>query len=171
MLRLLLLRHAKSDRPEGVADHERPLAPRGIRQSEAMGRYMAEHRLAPELAIVSTARRAQDTWRLAAPAFNATIPKQDERRIYEAAAGDILKVIQETDADKAVILLVGHNPGFEQLAGHLAGRGRPQALARLQKEFPTAGLAVIDFPLTDWSAITPGSGYLDRFETLATISN
>ena len=171
MLRLLLLRHAKSDRPEGVADHERPLAPRGIRQSEAMGRYMAEQGLVPDLAIVSTSRRTQDTWQLALPAFTAAIPKQDEARIYEASVTDILNVIHDTDASKHVLLLVGHNPGFEQLAGYLVGGGRPQAIARLKKEFPTAGLAVIDFKVVDWASATGGSGYLDRFETLATISN
>lgn len=171
MLRLLLLRHAKSDRPEGVADHERPLAPRGIRQSEAMGKYMAEQGLVPDLAIVSTSRRTQDTWQLALPAFTAVIPKQDEARIYEASVADILNVIHETDARNRVLLLVGHNPGFEQLAGNLVGDGRPQAVARLNKEFPTAGLAVIDFRISDWASAATGSGYLDRFETLATISN
>src|SRR5690606_15840030 len=168
MLRLLLLRHAKSDRPAGVQDHERPLAPRGVMQSEAMGKYMAGQGLIPDLAVVSTARRTQDTWQLAAPAF-ATVPSQNnEGRIYEAAPDDILTVIQETDAATRVLLVVGHNPGFEQLAGYLVGQGRPQALARLQKKFPTAALAVIDFSVADWRSVRAGTGFLERFETLET---
>lgn len=171
MRRLMLLRHAKADRPDGVIDHERPLAARGLRQSKEMGRYMAKQGLVPDLAIVSTAKRTQDTWLLAGEAFGAEVARHDEPRIYEAALGDILQVISETDPSVQTLLLVGHNPGFERLATTLAGAGRAAALSRLEREYPTAALAVIDFSVDNWTEATVGSGYLDRFETVASISN
>ncbi len=169
MLRLILLRHAKADFPADTSDHERTLTPRGLRQAEAIGQYMADHGLKPDMATVSTARRAQQTWALARAAFDAPVPQQDERRIYEATASQLLDIVQATDASVRTLLLVGHNPGFERLAGFLAGSGNAQAAARLQREYPTAGLAVIDFQAESWSAISEGSGHLEQFETLATL--
>jgi phosphohistidine phosphatase len=170
MLRLMLFRHAKSDRPEGVADHDRPLAPRGRRQSEAMGKYMAAHGLVPELTLVSTARRTQETWRIAVPAFKAPVPQADEPRIYESSPDDLMEVVHEVGDDKRIVMLVGHNPGMAQLAQALAGTGHPRAMARLAREYPTAGLAVIDFKLPSWAQVAEHSGYLERFETPATVS-
>ncbi|MYN14782.1 histidine phosphatase family protein [Pusillimonas sp. TS35] len=170
MLRLMLLRHAKSDRLEGIADHERPLASRGVRQGEAMGKYMATHGLTPDLALVSTARRAQETWALVAPAFGAAIPRIDEPRIYDASTADLLHVIHDITAGAHTAILVGHNPGFEQLATTLAGSGQPHAMSRLSREYPTAGLAVLDFKIANWRDVAARGGYLERFETLGTIS-
>lgn len=171
MRRLMLLRHAKSDRPVGVNDHERPLAARGLRQSKEMGRYLAKQALVPDLAIVSTAKRTQDTWRLVSAALDSEVALCREPRIYEATPDDILQVVTETDSCVKVLLLVGHNPGFERLATGLAGAGRPAALSRLEREFPTAALAVIDFSVDNWTEVAAGGGYLERFETLASISS
>ena len=165
MLRLILFRHAKADRPVGVADHERPLAPHGRRQSEAMGKYMAQHQLVPNLAIVSTSRRTQETWQLALPAFAAPIAQSNEPRIYEASETKLLQVLRETSDDKRVLLMVGHNPGMEQLAGYLISNSEPEAGARLRHEYPPAGLAVIDFSFSSWADLSRRSGYLERFET------
>jgi phosphohistidine phosphatase len=170
MLRLILFRHAKADRPEGVADHERPLAPRGRRQSEAMGKYMVAHGLVPDLAIVSTSRRTQETWKIALPAFKGPIPQTDERRIYESSADNLLEVIRETADDKRIVVLVGHNPGMAQVAERLIGTGHPRAVARIEREYPTGALAVIDFKSPNWAAVSERSGYLERFETPATVS-
>lgn len=171
MLRLILLRHAKADHPAGVADHDRPLAPHGRWESEAMGKYMAKHQLVPDLAVVSTSRRTQETWQIALPAFAAPIPQTNEPRIYEAAPANLLQVIHETSDDKRSVLLVGHNPGFEQLAEYFVGTAQPHAAARLKHGYPPAGLAVIDFSVTNWAAVSQRSGYLERFETLSTISD
>lgn len=170
MLRLMLFRHAKADRPEGIADHERPLAPRGRRQSEVMGKYMAAHGLVPELAVVSTAKRTQETWQIALPAFKAPIPQTDEPRIYESSPDDLLEVVREINDEQRTVVLVGHNPGMAQFAHYLAGSGHPRATARLEREYPTAGLAVIDFKLTSWAQVAEHGGYLERFETPATVS-
>ena len=165
MLRLMLLRHAKSARPAGVDDHERPLAERGRSASSSMGTYMAQAGLLPDLAIVSTARRAQETWELARSAFDVEIAQHDERRIYEASASAILDVIKETGSGIRALLVVGHNPGFQELAVGLIGTARKSDLARLRRKFPTGGLVEIVFDAKGWAKASMGGGRLERFET------
>ncbi|CAM5605305.1 Phosphohistidine phosphatase OS=Streptomyces griseomycini OX=66895 GN=FHS37_004000 PE=4 SV=1 [Streptomyces griseomycini] len=82
--RLVVLRHAKSARPEGVADHERPLAPRGRRDAPAAGRALAEADCLPGLALCSTAVRARRTWELAAAQWGTPPPVRFDRRLYAA---------------------------------------------------------------------------------------
>lgn len=171
MRRLMIFRHAKADRPTGVEDHERPLAGRGRRDSASMGKVMATAGLVPDLAIVSTACRAQETWELTRPAFVTEIPRQDERRIYEASAGSILDVIHEVGSRTQVLLLVGHNPGLHDLALDLIGTASKPDLARLEQKFPTAGLVVIDFDIDRWDQTSMGRGCLDRFETPKSVSS
>jgi phosphohistidine phosphatase len=161
----MLLRHAKSDWPDGVADHERPLARRGREAAPVVGSYMAAEQLVPDLAIVSTARRTRLTWDLAAAAFREEIPVRFEERIYEARPEDILSVIQATPDTVRTLVVVGHNPGFEELAGRLVGHGDRYAFARMLQKFPTAALAVIDFAVESWNALADRGGRLDRFIT------
>ena len=170
MRRLMLLRHAKSDWPVGVDDHERPLAKRGRKACSLMGWYMADQALVPDLAIVSTARRARETWRLVGPAFVRDIVRLDEPRIYEASASAILDMIGETEPGVRTLLLVGHNPGMHDLALKLIGEANQSDLSRLQRKYPTAGLVVIDFKIRQWSEASEGLGRLERFETPARVS-
>ncbi|CAN7703319.1 histidine phosphatase family protein [Phyllobacterium sp. LjRoot231] len=165
MRRLILLRHAKSDWPDGIDDHERPLAKRGRQNSPLMGTYMAKERLRPNLAIVSTARRARETWKLVRAAFKRDISQRKESRIYDASAKAILDVINTTAPDVKALLLVGHNPGLQDLALRLIGKGSPSDLSRLHRKFPTAGLVVIEFDVKRWSDVSEGLGQLERFET------
>ena len=130
-----------------------------------MGQYIAGQGLLPDLVIVSTARRTQQTWAEAAEAGSIDVRKVDEPRVYESSAGDLLEVIRSQGSENARIMLVGHNPGMERLAAWLIGAGDPAALARLQREFVVAGVAVIDFPVNEWSALDVQSGRLERFET------
>ncbi len=164
MRRLMLLRHAKSDWPHGMADLDRPLAPRGCEAAPRMARYMADEGLLPDLALVSPARRTQQTWDLVGPALG-DVPMRTEARIYEAPAGRLLDVVREAGAEARGLLLVGHNPGFEELAARLVGHGDRYAFARMRDKFPTAALAVIDFPAESWAEIEPRGGRLDRFVT------
>jgi len=165
MRRLMLLRHAKSEWPDGVDDHERPLARRGRRASPLIGNHMVEAGLMPDLVIVSTARRAQETWDLVRPALRGKIGRRDEPRIYEAPAGSILEVIHETPIEAHTLLLVGHNPGFQDLALELTGQGRQPDLTRMREKYPTGGLAVIDFDIGTWRDVAPAAGELQRFVT------
>ncbi|WP_026620122.1 phosphohistidine phosphatase [Ensifer sp. WSM1721] len=163
--RLMLLRHAKSAWPDGVADHRRPLAGRGRKAAPAIGAFMARQELIPDLALVSTARRAQETWELVAEALPHEVEARDAVGIYEVAAAAMIDVIRKVEPTVEKLLIVGHNPGMAELALLLAGSGNAVALERLEAKFPTAGLAVIDFTIEQWSEIAPGTGRLVQFVT------
>ena len=165
MRRLMLLRHAKSDWPDGVDNHDRPLAKRGRKACPVMGRYMADEGLVPDLAVISTARRARETWRLVRPAFARDIVQHDEPRLYKASAGAIQAVIGETEPGIGALLLVGHNPGLHDLALQLIGKANRSDLTRLRQKYPTAGLVVIDLRIGQWSEVSAGLGRLERFKT------
>lgn len=169
MLRLMLFRHAHADRPMDIVDHERSLSAKGVEQARRMGAYIAAQTLVPALAIVSSARRTQQTWHEAAAAGGIQCRKVNEPRVYESGAGELLEVLREQSSEHASIMLVGHNPGMERLAGWLIGSGDVAAAARLQREFVVAGLAVIDFQGDDWAQIDVQSGHLERFETPDTV--
>ncbi|MDP4002797.1 histidine phosphatase family protein [Methylobacterium sp. NEAU K] len=162
MRRLILLRHAKSDRPAGVADHERPLNPRGRRAAPAVGAHVAEQGFRPDLALVSTAARTRETWEAIAAALGNPETRW-QREIYEAPAQRILDVVRGAPDAAATVIVVGHNPGLGDLAASLAGEGARKDLARLATEFPTAAYAVIAFEAEGWGAIGPGQGRLERF--------
>jgi len=163
MRRLLLFRHAKSSRPPGVEDHDRPLAGRGRRDSEAMGRFMAEQGLRPDLVLVSSSRRTQETWARAAPAFGLDVPALTDRRLYAATPESLLAIIRHTSNGVRTLMLVGHNPELEMLSLELIGEGRPPALSELRKKFPTAALAVIAFEIGGWADVSPTGGRLEHF--------
>ncbi len=165
MRRLILLRHAKSDWPDGVPDHERPLAKRGRRTAPLMGTYLVKQGLLPDLALISTARRAIETWELASAACGRTIAWKEEPRLYDAAATTLLDIVREAPRRIGTLLIVGHNPGLEEFAGILIGKGPEPALSALHQKFPTAGLAVIDFAVQDWTEIADGLGELELFQT------
>ncbi len=166
MHRLMLLRHAKSDwSGSGRSDHERGLAARGQTAAPLIGRYMASEGLVPDHAIVSTATRTRETWRLAADAFPQKPRATYEPRIYEADPAAIIAAIKEAPPTTNTLLVVGHNPGFHDTAMLLVGSGDKKSRAKLSAKFPTAALAVIDFDIAKWSAIRPGSGRLERFIT------
>jgi phosphohistidine phosphatase len=169
MRRLILLRHAKSDWSGQVDDHDRPLAERGRAASPQMGSYLAKQNLRPDLAVVSTALRAQQTWERARSAFKHNIPETVEPRLYDAAPAKILDIIRQTPADVQVLLLVGHNPGFHELALGLIGKADPTEMARLQRKYPTAGLVVIDFDVDSWTELREHQGRLERFATPASL--
>ena len=164
MRRLILLRHAKSDwSGSGVKDRDRGLAARGRDSAPRIGAYMAHHALVPDLVLVSTAARARDTWALVADAFDEPPRVLYEERLYETGPEAILDVIQKTKREVHALLIVGHNPALSELAELLIASGDVEARERLLDKFPTAALAVIDFPIDDWAKLHPQSGRLDRF--------
>jgi phosphohistidine phosphatase len=164
MRRLLLLRHAKAERPhQSGRDRDRVLTQRGRDDAARAGAFVVRHGLIPDLVVVSPSARTRETWDFAAAAFaDAPEPVFDER-IYEAEAQMLLEVIAETGPEVASLLLVGHNPGMQELAALLIASGDLEARQRLNENFPTAALAVIDFALPDWSRLHPKSGRLERF--------
>ncbi|MDG9715728.1 histidine phosphatase family protein [Streptomyces sp. DH24] len=158
--RLVVLRHAKSARPEGTPDHERPLAPRGRRDAPAAGHALAEADLLPDLALCSTAVRARETWELAAGQWGTPPPVRHDPRLYAAGADELLAVVHEVPAGIATLLLVGHNPGLEDLVLGLAGDGLGDTLEQVRTKFPTSAVAVLAWHGTAWSALAPGTALL-----------
>lgn len=138
---LVLLRHAKSGYPDGVADHDRPLAPRGIREAGLAGDWLREH--LPDIGAVlcSTATRTRSTLELT----GVNAPVRYAERLYDATPGAVLDEINAVTEDVATLLVVGHEPTMSQLALGLAGvRGTdPRAEARVATKFPTSGIAVL----------------------------
>ena len=165
MRRLILLRHTKSDWPDGIGDHERPLAKRGRRAGLVMGSYIAQKGLLPDIAIVSTARRTQETWELVRPAFASLPVQRNEPRIYEAPVHVLLDVIREVDEAAQTLLMVGHNPGFQNMALDLIGEADQADIARLRTKFPTGGLVVVDLQVGSWAEVAAKCGRLELFET------
>ncbi len=143
---LLLLRHAKSSRddPE-LADFDRPLAPRGERAAPLIASTMAARGWRPDVALVSPAARARRTFELAAAQAGWQPELHMLDALYMAEPEALLAEIRKAPAHAATVLLVGHNPGLEELAVALAGDGSDRAaLGLLQQKFPTAALARLE---------------------------
>lgn len=162
MRRLILLRHAKSDRPPGVSDLDRPLNARGQRDAPRMGAYLAAEDLRADAVVVSPALRTRQTWEGVQPALNGPQP-EIVSSIYEAPETALLAVARGAPKAAASLLMIGHNPGLQDLALYLVGAGDKSGRKRLGYEFPTAAIAVIDFEADSWDGLKAGSGRLERF--------
>jgi phosphohistidine phosphatase len=128
---LILLRHAKSDWSGGETDLERPLAIRGQRQAPEAGAWLAANLAALDLAIVSPAERARATWELVSAELPTPPEVRHDDRVYAASERELLEVIQELSDDLHAVVLVGHNPGLEDLLARLTGRWRPMTTSAL----------------------------------------
>jgi phosphohistidine phosphatase len=163
-LRLLLLRHAKSDWSKDADDHDRPLSPRGRKAAPGIARYMRSHEYLPEAVLCSTAQRTRETLDLLLAAWRKKPEVRYESAVYLADWPVLLANLKKAPTRASPLLFVGHNPGIEQLAIALAVQPKDaQERARLQRltqKFPTAALAVFDFEITSWRNLKPGSGQL-----------
>ena len=166
MRRLLLLRHAKAERLQsGGRDHDRILAKRGREDAVAVGTYLVRHKLVPDRALVSTSARTRETWGLVATTLTKVPPAEFEGSIYEASPEAILKAIKATEPAARTLIVVGHNPGMQQLAGMLIASGDIEARQRLLEEFPTAAFAMISFVAESWDGVHADGGRLEHFVT------
>jgi phosphohistidine phosphatase len=158
---LILVRHAKSAWPE-VPDHERPLAGRGRRDAPLAGLWLRDHGHIPDRALCSTARRARETWQLLAGGLGVSPMVIYEDRIYGADLRGLLDVVGETSDDVATLLLVGHDPGMQDLTLHLAGDGAGDALTRVRTKFPTCAIATL-MSTGSWADLRAGCAVLTDF--------
>ncbi|WP_155056713.1 SixA phosphatase family protein [Streptomyces blattellae] len=158
--RLVVLRHAKSAWPDGVADHARPLAPRGRRDAPAAGVALAAADCLPDLALCSTAVRARQTWELASAQWGTPPPVRYDPRLYAAGVPDLLAVVHDVSAEVETLLLIGHNPGLEELVLGLAGDGLDDSLERVRVKFPTSAIAVLAWYGTSWRGLARGGALL-----------
>lgn len=161
---LLLLRHAKSSWDEpGQRDHARPLSERGRRAAAAMAAHIRRSAIAPDLVLCSSARRTQETLAAIRPALPRDVPVETTDDLYEVGAGSLLERLRTIPASVATLLLVGHNPGMEELAGRLAGPGGDRAAAEaLGRKFPTGALATLAFDGA-WADLAWGTAKLTAF--------
>jgi phosphohistidine phosphatase len=162
--RIGLLRHAKSAYPAGVPDDRRPLSERGLRDAPVAGRVLAERVGVPDLVLVSSATRAQQTWEGARAAFGHPPHHRTEHLIYDASVDDLLLLLRALDESVGTAVLVGHNPGLEEAAFALSGdSSEPEAVRAMSEKFPTCGLAVlsVDRP---WAHVVPGCARLESFD-------
>jgi len=165
MSQLFLLRHAKADWAKpGMRDFERPLKKRGRRNAEAMGRAMRSAGYLPDRVICSGATRALQTWESVAKTLGADDCEVEiTGALYGCDAADYLQVINDTHGSNN-LLLIGHNPMMEDVAFALAGDGEEAALGKLERGFPTSGMAAIRFD-SGFGDAAPGRGSLRDFLT------
>ena len=162
MKTLLVLRHAKTqpDAPNG--DHARELTERGHEDAATMAASIHQQIGVPDVIVASDARRAMQTAEIVADGVGFTTAFAVEPRIYAAGLSTLLDVVRGLPDDADRVILIGHNPGFEELAGALATGDKEVRL-------PTSAFAHLEFDAPGWSAIQPGSGRLREVATRHTV--
>ena len=168
MKRLLLLRHAKTEPGgAGIDDHERALMARGREDAPKLGRYIRQCGYDPDLILSSTSRRTVETVELVTDALSGVARVDYMDALYLAEPEVILQVIRLVPDKMKGVMVVGHNPGLEQIATLLARepvkRKERDRFDMLEEKFPTAALAVLDFEVERWRDIEPGEGALKDF--------
>ncbi len=161
--RLVIIRHAKA---EGYAesDLDRSLAPRGRGDAEAAGTWLKQLGVVPDVALVSSAVRARETWELIAKAAGWTTEPDVDPALYDADEDAVLDLIAATDESVGTLVVIGHNPTVGMLAQLLDdGDGPAEAVDRLVLGYPTSAVTVFDLGLP-WTRIGPGTATLVTFE-------
>ena len=152
---LYLLRHAKSSwNDASLRDFDRPLKKRGREAAERIGERMAEERLSNPLVICSAAVRTRETAEIVLTSANLQVEPRFDERIYEASLRELVQIVTEIPDDKDVAIMIGHNPGFEELLSFLSGEHR---------RMPTCALAKIKFKDVSWNDVRAGEGSLEWF--------
>jgi len=156
MRTLYLLRHAKSSwEDESLGDFERPLNERGNKAADTIGQFVAQESLKPELILSSPALRARQTTEIVLRVSRLQVELRFDVRIYEASLDTLLLILADIEPKKSV-LMVGHNPGFEELLHFLSGEVR---------SVPTAALAKLDFESSDWKSLGRNEARLEWMVT------
>lgn len=162
--RLYLLRHAKSSWADpGLDDHDRPLAARGEDAVDRLRRHLDGRPDAPELVLTSSARRTTATVEGIAAALPSGTEVRVEGELYAASGAALLARLRRVADEVASVMLVGHNPGLEDLALQLVGPAAgDEGVRRMATKFPTGALATIAFA-GSWSDLGPGTAMLESF--------
>lgn len=164
MKKLTLLRHAKSGWDDPVErDFDRPLNGKGRRAAARMGRYMREEGLAFDLVVASPALRVQQTIAGVEDGYGKPLSPVYDRRIYMASAATLLDLIQGLDDAHERVLLVGHNPGLEDLVLLLVPESAGGCRDEVEVKYPTAALAELRFDVEHWAHIDEQKGVCQRF--------
>jgi phosphohistidine phosphatase len=155
-----LLRHAKSAYPDGVADHDRPLASRGVREAALAGEWLLANVPAIDSVLCSTATRARET--LAHTGIDA--PVHYVERLYGATPGTVIELVNQMAEDVTALLVVGHEPTISETAIILAGNEDTDtaALEQISVKYPTSGIAVLRVA-DNWEQFEPNGAALVSF--------
>ena len=164
---LLLLRHGKSDWDTGVDDYHRPLKDRGKRGAQRIGVWLAQQKMVPDFIVTSPAERALVTAQKVCKAMgDGDAGIQRDKRIYAADIDELLAVLGDCPQEAGRVMLVGHNPGLEELLVWLAIEAVPEPDDG--KLLPTATLARLQMP-ADWQALTTGCARLNSITRPGTL--
>lgn len=165
MKRLTLLRHAKSGDDGTVArDFDRPLNAKGRRAARAIGRHMRDAGLRFDAVVASPAVRVAETLHEVESGYGAALDPHWERRLYLAPATELLDMVHATAPEADSLLVIGHNPGLEQLVLMLVPSEDPASPRdQIAVKYPTASLAELHFPVDRWDAVAADGGTLVRF--------
>ena len=152
---LYLLRHAKSSwKDASMRDFDRPLKGRGRDAAKQIGKRLGEEKPHPELVVCSPAARTRETADIVLKHARLKVELTFDKRIYEASLRDLLQVVADIPDDKQTAMMIGHNPGFEELVAFLSGEHR---------RMPTCGLAKIRLDVASWKDVRAGEGTLEWF--------
>lgn len=163
MKTLTLLRHAKSGWDDAIPrDFDRPLNAKGRRAAAMMGRHIRSLGLGFDHVVASPAIRVRETIDDVGAGYGAALSPEWDRRLYLASAATIVEVIHDAPAGASRLLIVGHNPGLEDLVEMLVGAGDPALRAAAAQKYPTATIAELTVDL-DWAGIGGGDATLTRF--------
>ncbi|WP_271208735.1 SixA phosphatase family protein, partial [Streptomyces poonensis] len=132
----------------------------GRRDAPVVRRALADAGLVPDLALCSTALRARETWELAAAQWGTPPPVRYEPELYAATVPELLVVVRAVPEEVGTLLIVGHNPGLEELVLELAGDGLDDTLRAVRTKFPTSAIAVLAWHGRTWRDLTPGGALL-----------
>ena len=162
--RLLVVRHAKSAWPPGVPDRSRPLGPRGEGDAPLVGARIRELVGTVDVAVVSPAVRAQQTWQLLSGPLGEVPDVRTDDRVYRDWGSELVAVVRDLPADAGTALVLGHEPGVSELVLRLADHGNPGLRDRIEVKFPTgaAALLCLDRP---WAEVVPGCAQLEQLVT------
>ena len=164
--RLVLLRHAKSSWSDpGLADSERPLAPRGEKSAGTMGAQLVKRKLTPDRVLCSTAKRSRETWNGIRPLLANPPEEVFEPDLYLAEPATLQGRITQTPARVSTLLVIGHNPGLQLYAAALAARIDPDLAESIRAKFPTAALLAVGFAGEEWASLTTAPLQLLAFDT------
>jgi phosphohistidine phosphatase len=157
-----LYRHAKSDWHDARArDFDRPLNARGRKGAAVMGRHICEHGIKWNRIVASPAVRVAETIEISAEAAKSSPPVLWDRRIYLASSATLLDLLREQEGNPASILMIGHNPGLEDLIFDLVPDDGSSPLRDVvEDKFPTASFAVLELDIAGWQDITEYCGRL-----------
>ncbi len=172
---LYLLRHAQAESGQAAGqDFDRALSDKGREEAALVGDALGKSAPIPSQIRCSAARRAVETWQILAPRLGRDLaeanPEEIRRDLYLMAWRPLLRLLRKLPEGLPSVLVIGHNPGLQQLTMRLCnsaaieGRSNP-----IRLDFPPAGLAILDFDLSRWAELGPGSGRLRQFLTPANL--